>query len=454
MSDEDGAPADAGAASPSGGAERNAAQFKTKVIAAEHTEQEINLLWKQLQFETTPVDLTQFTRQHNILIENALTALAKNVKNLKEASAKCREDIMTNSKAIGRMGGKDILDQVAAEDDDDTKMADLLKQFAEFKESTNQKMEQLTSEVAEQKAENEKLQAEVVRLAPMAEKVEQMGAQLVNVGEQAQQAASDPDFSPVWEATDQLVVRLGRLETESENHARQLDHALSVLAADEAADDVLQTLDADVLAQLDTGHGHIDEDELEDSEAYKNMLKQSEALGLKALDKQFAGGMLNNLFGGGDQEVVSAPPFALLLAVPNPATALLRSRAPPINWGSMNLWYVCPLVFPLRWAGSHSSAVHTDRRRCVSPLGNAGQPLASTRRQPLAHPGACCVRLPHTRWRLAPPACRPLRPAARGRDAQPRCAEGARTCTGHLAGGTGRGRGRRPGGDDCVDQEG
>ena len=148
-----------------------------------------------------------------------------------------------------------------------------------------------------------------------------------DISAKAQQAASDPDFSPVWEATDQLVVRLGRLETESENHARQLDHALSVLAADEAADDVLQTLDTDVLAQLDTGHGHIDEDELEDSEAYKNMLKQSEALGLKALDKQFAGGMLNNLFGGGE-EVVSAPPFALLLAVPNPATALLRSRAP------------------------------------------------------------------------------------------------------------------------------
>ena len=275
------------------GTDKTAAQFKTKVVLAEHTPQEINTLWKKLKFETTPVDLTQFTRQHNILIENALTALAKNVRSLIETTKQSQADILTNTKAIGRISGKPI-----DTDEEDKKFADLLAQFESFKDSTTQQITRLTSEVSAQKAENAALKQEVGRLGPLADQVKQMGQKLTQVAATAE-AASEPDFSPVWEATEQLVIRLGRVEAESEAHARQIDHTLHVIATESAADDVLQNLDESDLQLLHGPDGSNPKD-MEDSALYGNLLKQTKTLGGKALDKQFSGGMMGML---GGQEI-------------------------------------------------------------------------------------------------------------------------------------------------------
>ena len=272
------------------GTDKTAAQFKTKVVLAEHTPQEINNLWRKLKFETTPVDLTQFTRQHNILIENALTALAKNVRSLNESTKQSQADILTNTKAIGRISGKPI-----DTEEDDKKFADLLAQFESFKDSTTQQITRLTSEVSAQKAENAALKQEVGRLGPLADQVKLMGQQLTQVAATAE-AASEPDFSPVWEATEQLVIRLGRVEAESEAHARQIDHTLHVIATESAADDVLQNLDETDLQLLHGPDGSNPKD-MEDSALYGNLLKQTKTLGGKALDKQFSGGMMGMLGG-------------------------------------------------------------------------------------------------------------------------------------------------------------
>eukprot|EP01043_Picozoa_sp_COSAG02_P032979 COSAG02_NODE_2227_length_9447_cov_3.361682_6_plen_1148_part_00 len=271
------------------GADKTAAQFKTKVVLAEHTPQEINSLWKKLQFQTTPVDLTQFTRQHNILIENALTALAKNVRNLNETTKQSQEDILMNTKAIGRISGKPV-----DTEEEDKKFADLLAQFESFKDSTTQQITQLTSEVSAQKAENAALKQEVGRLGPLAEQMKQMGQELKHVAATAE-AASEPDFSPVWDATEQLVIRLGRVEAESEAHAKQIDHTLHVIATESAADDVLQNLDEGDLELLNGPDGG-DSDDMEESQLYGNLLNQTKALGSKALDKQFSSGMMS-MFG-------------------------------------------------------------------------------------------------------------------------------------------------------------
>ena len=301
-------------------------QFKTKVALAEHSPHQINTLWKKLQFNTTPVDLTQFTRQHNILIENALTALAKNVRSLNETTKKSEDDILMNTKAIGRLSGKPV-----DTEEEDKKFAELLAQFEAFKDSTTQQITQLSSEVTAQKAENAALKQEVGRLGPLAEQVKQMGQELSQV---ADTAAAEPDFTPVWDATEQLVIRLGRVEAESEAHARQIDHTLHVIATESAADDVLQNLDEGDLNLLggDAGDGG----DMEDSQLYGNLLNQTKALGGKALDKQFSSGMMGMF---GSQEISMGDVFhhwaTLVSRSPRRSNSISPQRQPQQAPGTM-----------------------------------------------------------------------------------------------------------------------
>ena len=65
--------------------------FKS-VIIQDVTPAQIDKLWDGLGFGTKPDDLLQYNRQHNVLIENTMTALAKNIKNLKDTSKKSADE--------------------------------------------------------------------------------------------------------------------------------------------------------------------------------------------------------------------------------------------------------------------------------------------------------------------------------------------------------------------------
>ena len=270
-----------------------ASPFKS-IVVQDVTPQEVDMLWEQLGFNTKPDELLQYNRQHNLLIESALTALAKNTKKLNEGSKKASEDAASQQKQIDK--NSEALAKIAAESDDDSTGAtlrELMKQFAEFKTESGRQMSLLSAELAGQKEENGKLRGDLARLGPLLDEVANLSQQVAGVQRDvnsakaaaqhavnsAKAAANAPvDFTPVWEECEALRNRLLDVENASLEHREQLETAMGDLAANGAADDVLANLDFDDLAAL--GTDGIDEN----SDIFKSVKLQTMAVGAAHLE--------------------------------------------------------------------------------------------------------------------------------------------------------------------------
>eukprot|EP01052_Picozoa_sp_SAG31_P024902 SAG31_NODE_2150_length_6327_cov_4.325947_6_plen_974_part_00 len=279
-----------------------ASPFKS-IVVKDITPAEIDMLWESLGFNTKPDELLQYNRQHNLLIESALTALAKNTKNLNESakqaaneSSELKKKVDQNTAAIAKIAEK------AEEDETAAALRELMKQFTDFKIESGRQMSQLSAELASQQEENGKLRGDLARLSPLMDQVANLSTAVAgcqrDVNRANAAAAAPVDFTPLWEECAAIRSRLLLTHDMSLQHKEQLELALEELAAEGAADDVLANLDFESIAEIGDIVDGIDEE----SEIFKSVKKQTLAIGGVALNNHT---QIGGLFALGSYDVQS-----------------------------------------------------------------------------------------------------------------------------------------------------
>eukprot|EP01047_Picozoa_sp_COSAG01_P065224 COSAG01_NODE_8775_length_2663_cov_8.996880_2_plen_353_part_00 len=248
-----GVPPPKGSAGDGGGGPGDDAppSFKTVVVEGVSA-QDVDKIWRQLQFGVTPVELTQSSRQQGLLIENTLTALAKHIRSLQNDVAQSKADVVDLQKMTGVASSSTSSASfpTAAQPAgvDAAKLQEFMSEMSATTAAATAQLQQLAQELAEQKTENAKLRAEVSRLGPALSQVEASAQAAATAAVSA--GGVQIDFSPVWSETHLLSARIAHLEDDSSVHSRQLEHALKLLAAEDAAEDVLATLDRSALQRV------------------------------------------------------------------------------------------------------------------------------------------------------------------------------------------------------------